>query len=60
MQDLKDLLQYAEDNNLMDKTFQEVYKMWQDDIKDAYDSTEADSYLASEEFYEQPYLDQAI
>lgn len=28
MQDLKELLQYAEALNLMDKPFMEVYKMW--------------------------------
>lgn len=60
MQDLKELLQYAEFNNLMGKPFQEVYQMWQDDIKDAYESMMADDYLASQEFYDQCYLDTAV
>lgn len=60
MQDLKELLQYAEALNLMGKPFQEVYQMWQDDMKDAYESMAADDYLASEEFYDQCYLDTAV
>lgn len=60
MQDLKELLQYAESLNLMDEPFQEVYKMWQNDMKDAYESMVADDYLASEEFYDQCYLDTAV
>lgn len=60
MQDLKELLQYAEALNLMDKPFQEVYKMWQDDMRDAYESMTADDCLASEEFHDQFYLDQAV
>lgn len=58
--DLDNLLQFAQDCNLMDKPFQEVYKMWQGDLKDAYESMVADDYLASEEFYDQCYLDTAV
>lgn len=60
MQDLKELLRYAEALNLMNKPFQEVYNMWQNDMRDTLDSWLADEYLASQEFYDQCYLDQAV
>lgn len=60
MQDLKELLQYAENLNLMDKPFQEVYSMWQNDMKDAYESMVANDYIASQEFHDQCYLDTAV
>lgn len=60
MQDLKELLQYAETNNLMDKPFQEVYHMWLTDMKETLQSWFADEYLSSQEFQDNDYLDQAV
>lgn len=58
--DLNNLLQYASDHSLMDKSFQEAYQLWQQSIQDTIDSWLADEYLASAEFYDNDYLDTAV
>lgn len=57
---LKDILQYAKSNNLMDKSFQEVYDLWNQDMQDTLNSWLADEYLASREYEDMQYLDAAV
>ena len=45
MHDLREILQYAEANNMMNLDFQTVYKSYQDYLKDYYESLIADEEI---------------
>ena len=45
MHDLREILQYAEANNMMGLDFQTVYKSYQDYLKDYYESLIADEEI---------------
>ena len=54
MYELKEILAYAESNNMMSLDFQTVYKSYQDCLKDYYESLIADEAIEqqkSEEYY---------
>lgn len=50
--DLRDLIDYAERHDMMQHTFMSVYTAWTNDIKEAYEESEADMYNSTIEAHE--------